>query len=131
MLLPVGFGGIFLNNILAKNLIDNGVPVEHSQLPLAMAIPVLGMFVGLLIAVFFSYRKPRQYDLEKILAAEPETVDLNLNHLGRPAGHRRGAGAAADDQQHRAGALAGFVIFTCGGVIKFRESQDAFTQGCA
>lgn len=27
------------------------------------------------------------------------------------------------------GALAGFVIFTCGGVIKFRESQDAFTQG--
>ncbi len=81
MLLPVGFGGIFLNNILAKNLIDNGVPVEHSQLPLAMAIPVLGMFVGLLIAVFFSYRKPRQYDLEKILAAEPETVDLNLNHI--------------------------------------------------
>jgi predicted histidine transporter YuiF (NhaC family) len=46
MLLPVGFGGIFLNNILAKNLIDNGVAVEFSQLPLAMAIPVLGMFIG-------------------------------------------------------------------------------------
>ena len=28
------------------------------------------------------------------------------------------------------GALAGFVIFTCGGVIKFRESQDAPSQGC-
>ena len=81
MLLPVGFGGIFLNNILAKNLIDNGVAVEFSQLPLAMAIPVLGMFIGLLVAVFFSYRKPRQYDLEKILAAEPETVELNFNHI--------------------------------------------------
>ena len=80
MLLPVGFGGIFLNNILAKNLVDNGVPVEYSQMPLAMAIPVFGMFVGLLIAVFFSYRKPRQYDLEKILPPS-ETVELNLNHI--------------------------------------------------
>ncbi|POG24742.1 sodium:proton antiporter [Aeromonas bestiarum] len=130
MLLPVGFGGIFLNNILAKNLIDNGVPVEHGQLPLAMAIPVLGMFVGLLIAVFISYRKPRQYDLEKILAAEPETVELNLNHIWVAL---LAIGVALGLQLMTnsivLGALAGFVIFTCGGVIKFRESQDAFTQG--
>ena len=130
MLLPVGFGGIFLNNILAKNLIDNGVPVEHGQLPLAMAIPVLGMFVGLLIAVFISYRKPRQYDLEKILAAEPEAVELNLNHIWVAL---LAIGVALGLQLMTnsivLGALAGFVIFTCGGVIKFRESQDAFTQG--
>ena len=130
MLLPVGFGGIFLNNILAKNLVDNGVPVEFSQLPLAMAIPVFGMFLGLLIAVFFSYRKPRQYDLEKILAAEPETVELNLNHIwvallaiAVALGLQRMTNSIV------LGALAGFIIFTCGGVIKFRESQDAFTQG--
>ncbi|MGL6512334.1 Na+/H+ antiporter family protein [Aeromonas hydrophila] len=130
MLLPVGFGGIFLNNILAKNLIDNGVLVEHSQLPLAMAIPVLGMFVGLLIAVFFSYRKPRQYDLEKILAAEPETVDLNLNHIWVALlAIAVALGLQLMTNSIVLGALAGFVIFTCGGVIKFRESQDAFTQG--
>lgn len=130
MLLPVGFGGIFLNNILAKNLIDNGVPVEPSQLPLAMAIPVLGMVVGLLIAVFFSYRKPRQYDLEKILAAEPETVDLNLNHIWvAMLAIAVALGLQLMTNSIVLGALAGFVIFTCGGVIKFRESQDAFTQG--
>ncbi|MFE8727530.1 Na+/H+ antiporter family protein [Aeromonas hydrophila] len=130
MLLPVGFGGIFLNNILAKNLIDNGMLVEHSQLPLAMAIPVLGMFVGLLIAVFFSYRKPRQYDLEKILAAEPETVDLNLNHIWVALlAIAVALGLQLMTNSIVLGALAGFVIFTCGGVIKFRESQDAFTQG--
>ena len=130
MLLPVGFGGIFLNNILAKNLIDNGVAVEFSQLPLAMAIPVLGMFIGLLVAVFFSYRKPRQYDLEKILAAEPEAVELNLNHIWVAL---LAIGVALGLQLMTnsivLGALAGFIIFTCGGVIKFRESQDAFTQG--
>ncbi|HAT06857.1 Na+/H+ antiporter family protein [Aeromonas salmonicida] len=130
MLLPVGFGGIFLNNILAKNLIDNGVPVELGQLPMAMAIPVLGMFVGLLVAVFITYRKPRQYDMDKILAAEPESVELNLNHIWVAL---LAIGVALGLQLMTnsivLGALAGFVIFTCGGVIKFRESQDAFTQG--
>lgn len=130
MLLPVGFGGIFLNNILAKNLVDNGVPVEFSQLPLAMAIPVFGMFLGLLIAVFFSYRKPRQYDLEKILAAEPETVELNLNHIWVALlAITVALGLQLMTNSIVLGALAGFIIFTCGGVIKFRESQDAFTQG--
>ena len=130
MLLPVGFGGIFLNNILAKNLIDNGVAVEFSQLPLAMAIPVLGMFIGLLVAVFFSYRKPRQYDLEKILAAEPETVELNFNHIWVALlAIAVALGLQLMTNSIVLGALAGFIIFTCGGVIKFREGQDAFTQG--
>mgnify|MGYP003477607295 FL=1 len=130
MLLPVGFGGIFLNNILAKNLIDNGVAVEFSQLPLAMAIPVLGMFIGLLVAVFITYRKPRQYDLEKILAAEPETVELNFNHIWVALlAIAVALGLQLMTNSIVLGALAGFIIFTCGGVIKFRESQDAFTQG--
>ncbi|MFM5742830.1 Na+/H+ antiporter family protein [Aeromonas veronii] len=130
MVLPVGFGGIFLNNILAKNLIDNGVPITTSQIPLAMTIPVAGMALGLLIAVFISYRKPRQYDLAKILDAEPEAVELNLTHIWVAL---LAIGVALGLQLMTnsivLGALAGFVIFTCGGVIKFRESQDAFTQG--
>ncbi|MFM5468396.1 Na+/H+ antiporter family protein [Aeromonas veronii] len=130
MVLPVGFGGIFLNNILAKNLIDNGVPITTSQIPLAMTIPVAGMVLGLLIAVFISYRKPRQYDLAKILDAEPEAVELNLTHIWVAL---LAIGVALGLQLMTnsivLGALAGFVIFTCGGVIKFRESQDAFTQG--
>ncbi|ANB69791.1 MULTISPECIES: Na+/H+ antiporter family protein [Aeromonas] len=130
MVLPVGFGGIFLNNILAKNLIDNGVPITTSQIPLAMAIPVAGMVLGLLIAVFISYRKPRQYDLAKILDAEPEAIELNLTHIWVAL---LAIGVALGLQLMTnsivLGALAGFVIFTCGGVIKFRESQDAFTQG--
>ena len=130
MVLPVGFGGIFLNNILAKNLIDNGVPITTSQIPLAMAIPVAGMVLGLLTAVFISYRNPRQYDLAKILDAEPEAVELNLTHIWVAL---LAIGVALGLQLMTnsivLGALAGFVIFTCGGVIKFRESQDAFTQG--
>lgn len=130
MVLPIGFGGIFLNNILAKNLLDNGVPLTSNQIPLAMAIPVCGMVLGLLVAVFISYRKPRQYDLAKILAAEPEAVELNLTHIWvalLAIGVALGLQLATNSIV--LGALAGFVIFTCGGVIKFHESQDAFTQG--
>ncbi|MGY3868565.1 Na+/H+ antiporter family protein [Aeromonas crassostreae] len=130
MLLPVGFGGIFLNNILAKNLIDNGVTLVNSQIPTAMALPVFGMFLGLLVAVFISYRKPRQYDLTKILAAEPETVTLNLTHIWVAlVAIAVALGLQLYTDSIVLGALAGFIIFTCGGVIKFRESQDAFTQG--
>ncbi|MFQ2269676.1 Na+/H+ antiporter family protein [Aeromonas enteropelogenes] len=130
MLLPVGFGGIFLNNILAKNLIDNGVAITTSQIPMAMAIPVGGMVLGLLVAVFISYRKPRQYDLAKILDAEPEAVELNLTHIWVALlAITVALGLQLMTNSIVLGALAGFVIFTCGGVIKFRESQDAFTQG--
>lgn len=130
MLLPVGFGGIFLNNILAKNLIDNGVPVVPGQLSLAMAIPVAGMFLGLLVAVFITYRKPRQYDVAQILAAEPESTELNLKHIWVALlAIAVALGLQLTTDSIVLGALAGFVIFTLGGVIPFRESQDAFTQG--
>lgn len=72
MVLPIGFGGIFLNNILLKNLHDNGLDVAANQVPIAMLLPAMGMVTGLLIAVFFSYRKPREYSEAKILANEPE-----------------------------------------------------------
>ena len=88
------------------------------------------MFIGLLVAVFITYRKPRQYDLEKILAAEPETVELNLNHIWVALlAIAVALGLLLMTNSIVLGALAGFIIFTCGGVIKFRESQDAFTQG--
>ncbi len=129
MILPVGFGGIFLNDILAQNLIRSGVAVTGPQLPLAMAIPVLGMGLGLVCA-FFSYRKPRDYALEPILAIEPETVTFTPHHLWVAVVAILAAlGLQLYTDSIIVGALVGFLIFTLGGVIKFHESQDAFTQG--
>lgn len=65
ILLPVGFGAIFLEQILMGNINKlgeaSGLHVERWMMPAAMAIPVLGMVIGTLIAVFVSYRKPRVY----------------------------------------------------------------------
>ncbi|MGL4205865.1 MAG: Na+/H+ antiporter family protein [Aeromonadaceae bacterium] len=129
MILPVGFGGIFLNDILAQNLIRNGVTVEGPQLPLAMAIPVAGMVLGLICA-FFTYRKPREYALEPILAIEPETIEFTPRHLWVAVIAIVAAlGLQLYTDSIILGALVGFLIFTLGGVITFHESQDTFTQG--
>ncbi|MBR5557073.1 MAG: sodium:proton antiporter, partial [Acinetobacter sp.] len=65
MLIPVGFGAIFLNDVLGQNINTFGKPygfqITYDQIPKAMMIPVSGMFLGLLVAVFISYRKPRYY----------------------------------------------------------------------
>lgn len=57
MVLPYGFGGIYLYSILHKNLIDNGLTLAKFDVPYAMVIPALGMLLGLIIALFISYRK--------------------------------------------------------------------------
>lgn len=61
ILIPAGYGLIF-HGIIAGEMQANGMPVSLSQIPLAMAIPAAGMFVGLFIAIFITYRKPRDYN---------------------------------------------------------------------
>ena len=77
MCLPYGFGRIYINDILLGNLKNNGMIVSPDVTVKAMAIPALGMLAGLLIAVFISYRKPREYDESKIQAVSP--VDIKIN----------------------------------------------------
>ena len=77
MFLPVGFGGIFLNDILLANVASGGVDTRGLEVTHAMAIPALGMLCGLLVAVLFSYRKKRVYDLSKIAQAERVAVTYN------------------------------------------------------
>lgn len=130
MLLPVGFGGIFLNNILMKNIVDNGVIVTTSQLPVGMAIPVFGMFLGLLFAAFVSYRKPREYSLEKILNAEPEVKELSISHVFVAiVAIVLALGLQLYSDSIIIGSLAGLLIFVLGGVVKADETQDVFTRG--
>lgn len=61
IVIPVGYGIIF-HGILAAEMKANGMPIAQSQIPLAMILPAAGMFVGLFIAIFFSYRKARAYE---------------------------------------------------------------------
>lgn len=84
MYLPIGFGSIFLNDILLGNIEKAGMDVSEVGVMHAMAIPALGMLTGLLVAVFVSYRKPREYS--DPLVAQAEGVGNSGAEPGDPSG---------------------------------------------
>lgn len=130
MFLPIGFGGIFLNEILLKKLVESGIPAVHGQLPIAMGVPVLGMLLGLLVAVFFSYSKKRVYDIEKIVSVESEAKDIKpLYIVVAILSVLTALGLQLYTDSIILGSLAGFLIFILGGVVKANETQDFFTKG--
>jgi predicted histidine transporter YuiF (NhaC family) len=130
MVFPVGFGNIFLNQILLANISKSGVDISQINVMHAMAIPAMGMVFGLLMAVFFSYRKPRVYDLAKIEQVEQVSIAYNPMTLGIA-----GVAIAAAFiiqlllDSMIIGALAGFLIFSVSGIVKWRETDDLFTEG--
>ncbi len=130
MLLPIGFGGIFLNEILLSKLTANGIAATKGQLPLAMAIPVGGMFLGLLMAIFFSYSKKREYDFEKIIKIQSEEKKISPSHIVVAL---ISVVSALCLQLYTdsiiIGSLVGFLVFILGGVVKANETQDFFTKG--
>lgn len=130
MFLPVGFGGIYLNEILLANVQDNGINPENLNVMAAMALPALGMLIGLLIAVFFSYRGGRSYDLERIEQTErvdvkynPKTLFMAIAAIVVAFVVQLWLGSMI------LGALAGFVLFNISGVVKWKEADDLFTEG--
>ncbi|MBF8999832.1 Na+/H+ antiporter family protein [Vibrio nitrifigilis] len=131
MILPIGFGGIFLNNILLKNLHDNGLAhVTAAQVPTAMLLPGAGMVFGLLVAIFFSYRKPREYKETHYTSTEQKHVTLNKKHIVVAIiGIIAALAVQLATGSMIIGALAGFMVFTFGGVIAWKETHDVFTQG--
>ena len=79
IVIPAGFGLIF-QNLIAENMIQNGMSVVKTDVWKSTWILGLGMLVGLLIAIFISYRKPREYKDIKITEQRETSKKLNDKH---------------------------------------------------
>ncbi len=129
MFLPVGFGSIFLNEILLANVAKSGADIEGINVSHAMLIPAIGMLTGLLIAMF-SYRKPRTYDLTKV--DQSKVVSVSYSPLTLLVAALAVAAAFVVQlwlDSMILGALVGFVIFSVSGVVRWKEADDLFTEG--
>ncbi|MYL43022.1 Na+/H+ antiporter family protein [Virgibacillus salexigens] len=85
ILIPAGFGLIFHETIV-EGMNQNGADITVGETTMAMLIPGSGMIVGLLIAIFFSYRKERDYgslesETEMAAVVEPKDIQFNKQHL--------------------------------------------------
>jgi hypothetical protein len=131
MILPIGFGGIFLNDILLANLNNNGLNAVHAQVPQAMLLPALGMVCGLLFAMFISYRKPREYLFiaqQTVTEQAQQTINTKSIVISLIAIVATLIVQLQTDSMIF-GALTGFVIFRFSGIIKQSVGQDLFNQG--
>lgn len=138
MLLPVGFGKIFIESVLVKNInqvgASLGLQTSVAEVSLAMAVPVLGMILGLLTAIFFSYRKPREYAIAEV---ESTTADIEQHIANIKPFHVTASLVAIVvtfalqlcTSSTIIGGLAGLVIFAICGIFKLKESNDIFQQG--
>ena len=77
--LPLGFG-LILQGLIAQNLSENGVNVLRSDIWHYSWILGLSMFVALLIAIFVTYRKPREYELKDEIVVENNDIKLTKKH---------------------------------------------------
>jgi len=130
MFLPIGFGNIYLNDILLAKVSSAGLTTEGLSVVQAMAIPALGMLAGLLIAALYSYRKPRSYDQKKIEQVEHIDQEFSTKSLWVAAA---AIVLAFVVQLYLGsmvlGAMAGFLLFSATGVIRWKDSDGVLVDG--
>ncbi|NIZ04662.1 Na+/H+ antiporter family protein [Pseudoalteromonas sp. HF66] len=133
MVLPYGFGGIYLYSILHKNLTENGLEIVNTQVPMAMIIPAIGMLFGLFVAVFITYRKRRSYDSHTLTEQQNEVVieqPKKVLVVGITAVLCSLVAQNISDSMILGG-LVGVAIFTLFGVVKLEQNGDVFSKGIA
>lgn len=136
MFVPVGFGSIFLNDILLFNINEAGLDTSDINIIHAMAIPATGMVSGLLIAVFISYRKPRVYE-DRPLSEEPDSQEISsykvrvaliaivatfVVQVAMQAMNFEADGLLV-------GALIGLAILLLTGAVEWKKADDVFSSG--
>ena len=136
MTFPIGYGVIYLNDIMISNINKAGAAlnfsVDKSIATPAMLIPSSGMLIGLLVALFITYRKKREYRNLPIEGLENQTAPRTLQ-TWQKALVLAGIVLALITQLWTGsmifGGLVGFALVSMSGVIKWQEQDHVFTQG--
>lgn len=136
MWIPVGFGSIFLNEILLGNIRKAGLDTTGINIMQVMSIPALGMIAGLIIAVGFSYRKPRDYKNRPLEAAHSveeitryKVIVAIIAILATFIVQVVMQLADSEADSLLIGALTGLAVFLVTGAVNWKEADDVFTSG--
>jgi predicted histidine transporter YuiF (NhaC family) len=129
MVIPYGFGNIFLESIFLKNLVENGMNIELKDVLLGMIFPAFGMVTGLATSCY-AYRKPRIYNsnhtqslkINEEFCSPKDIIISGLAIIGALV-------AQLCWKNTMASALLGFFIFAIGGVVGWRDSDNVVAQG--
>lgn len=77
--LPLGFGLIF-QGLIADNMTQNGLKVLKTDVCHYSWILGFAMFIALMIAIFITYRKPREYETKDEIILNNKEAKFNKKH---------------------------------------------------
>ena len=124
---PAGFGALF-QDIVSTQVTDAGMEASSSDVPTAMAIPILGMLVGLGFAFFF-YRKPRKYSHADV---EVETLQVSVSKrviISTIVALVVSLYAQITTDSMIVGAFSGIMIMYFTGALKWKEADEILSDG--
>ena len=128
--IPVGFGLIF-QNIIRDQMIANGMEITTGMVTSVMWIAAIGMILGLLVAVFITYRKPRDYkdrDIEEIEENEIEEK-MTSKHWFALLGAVTAFIVQILTGSLPLGGLCAIIVLFVSGAIKFDEIDELVDGG--
>lgn len=128
IVIPAGFGLIF-QGLLADNMVQNGMNVSINEVWKSTWILGLGMFVGLLVAIFISYRKPREYKDITIEDIENTDKKLTKEHYITLFAAIATLGVQLWTKSLPLGALVGLGIIFGTGTIKHKKMDNLVDEG--
>ena len=128
IVIPAGFGLIF-QGLLADNMVQNGMNVSINEIWKSTWILGLGMFVGLLVAIFISYRKPREYKDITIEDIENTDTKLTKEHYITLFAAIATLGVQLWTKSLPLGALVGLGIIFGTGTIKHKKMDNLVDEG--
>lgn len=131
--LPVGFGLIF-HGVIADQMTANGMEIAKTAIWKGLWLPGLGMIVGLLIAIFITYRKPREYKMEEMealdeIATTTEDVKITKTHIAALAGAVAALVIQLTIGSLPLGAIVGLAIMTIFRAIKWNDIDGLINSG--
>lgn len=133
VMLPIGFGYIF-HNTITQELVASGLSVEVGDIWKGMLIPGLGMIVGLFIAVFISYRKPRDIESTSSLVTietekESSGNTFTRHHVFTLFAIVVALGIQLITESLILGALSGIFLMFLFRIVPFRNGDRVVNEG--
>ena len=135
MAIPAGFGLIF-HGIIRDEMAANGMDVSLGQIASVLWIPTLGMLFGLLVAIFFTYRNKRDYELDavqqtqlEVAATTENNIPFNKSHVFALVAMFTALAIQLAYGSLPLGALVGLIIMTVTGSIEWNDLHDLIDEG--
>lgn len=134
IMIPAGYGLIF-HGIIVDSMAESGINLTVNQTAYSLLIPGMGMLIGLLVAVFITYRKDREAKPivgSPVLTtdeAESKDVSFNRKHLFTLVAIVGALIVQIWTESLVIGALTGIILMFLFFVVPFKQSEKFVSQG--